>query len=211
MESNNQDRAGQEPARRRLSTDQRRQELIEVAVDLLGGEPSAAFSMDEVAKRSGASRALLYHYFASRQELIRAVVTHESAALRTALEDAEFPDALDAYLAYADTHPHGYRLLHGGTLQADLEVTTTIEQTRTQIEQAVLAHLRIINVNELDRLAVRGWTGSVIAVCLEWAGNGQLSRGAVHALLMRTLPTPTSPNGPKTQIEVESRPQSSLR
>ncbi|WP_052500023.1 TetR/AcrR family transcriptional regulator [Enteractinococcus helveticum] len=195
MVSNSRGRAGHERARRRLSTDQRRQELIEVAVDLLGSEPLTAFSMDEVAKRSGASRALLYHYFASKRELIRAVVAHESAALRTVLEGAELPEALDAYLAYADTHPHGYRLLHGGTLQADPEVAATIEQTRTQIERAVLTHLRIGKVIELDRLAVRGWTGSVIAICLEWGGNEHVSRGAVHALLMRTLPIPTRIDG----------------
>ena len=179
-------------SRRRLSTDQRRQELIDAAFQLLGDEPTAEFSMEEVAQRAGASRALLYHYFTSKQELIRAVVARESAALGAALENADLPGALDAYLAYVDAHPHGYRLLHGGTLLADLEVKTTIEQTRAQIERSVAAHLRITNATALDQLAVRGWTGMVIAVCLEWAGSDQPSRDEVHTLLMQTLPTATS-------------------
>ena len=204
MVSSSEGEAVASPPRRRLSTDQRRQELIDAAIQLLGDEPTAGFSMDEVARRAGASRALLYHYFASKQELIRAVVAHESAALGAALEDTDLPDALDAYLAYVDAHPHGYRLLHGGTLLADPEVKTTIEQTRAQIERSVAAHLRITNATELDQLAVRGWTGAVIAVCLEWAGTDQPNRDAVHTLLMQTLPTSTNADrdqGPRQDQE----------
>ena len=50
--------------------------------------------MDEVAKRSGASRPLLYHYFSSKQELIRAVVAHESATLAGSIDSAKLPEAL---------------------------------------------------------------------------------------------------------------------
>ena len=125
--------------------------------------------MDEVAKRSGASRPLLYHYFSSKQELIRAVVAHESATLAGSIDSAKLPEALDAYLDYVESHPHGYRLLHGGPLQADREVKTTVEQTRTLIENEVISHLGIEKPTELTRLAVRGWTGYVIAVCMEWA------------------------------------------
>ena len=194
MASNNKGELAHSSARRRLSTDQRRQELVGAAAELLGTEPMAVFSMDAVAERAGASRALLYHYFASKRELIRAVVAHESAALATSLDCADLPGALDAYLAYADAHPDGYRLLHGGALQTDPEIKERVEQTRAQIERAVLAHLRIPNATEVERLAVRGWIGSVIAVCMEWVGQGQPSRRAVHALLLQTLPARTDPD-----------------
>ena len=151
--------------------------------------------MDEVAKRAAASRPLLYHYFASKQELIRAVVSQESATLSGALEATNLPEALDAYLGYADSHPHGYQLLHGGPLQADLEVKATVEQTRTTIEEAVIAHLGIAEPTELTRLAVRGWTGFVIAVCLKWVGSDRPLRDEVHALLIQALPTPASGDG----------------
>lgn len=188
----------QGPARRRLSTDQRRQELIEATIELLGTEPVASFSMDEVARRANASRALLYHYFASKQELIRAAVTHESEALQTTLDATDLSDALDAYLTYAHTHPHGYRLLHEGTLQADPEIKATVEQTRSKIERAVIRRLRISNPTELERLAVRGWTGFVIAVCLEWAGTQHLPQQAIHSLLLKahTAMMPANGNRP---------------
>lgn len=195
MTSNKKGRAARVSQRRRLSTDQRRQELIDTAIGLLGSEPVDAFSMDEVARRAGASRPLLYHYFTSKQELIRAVVAHESATLAGTLEATTLPEALDAYLSYVNSHPHGYQLLHGGPLQADPEVKATVEQTRTTIEKSVIAHLGIENPTELARLAVRGWTGYVIAVCLEWAGNDQPRPDEVRDLLLRALPTPARGGG----------------
>lgn len=199
MTSNSGGRAGRTSHRRRLSTVQRRQELIDTAVELLGNEPVDAFSMDEVAKRSGASRPLLYHYFSSKQELIRAVVAHESATLAGSIDSAKLPEALDAYLDYVESHPHGYRLLHGGPLQADREVKTTVEQTRTLIENEVISHLGIEKPTELTRLAVRGWTGYVIAVCMEWAGSDSTRRDEIHDLLIQALPTPTNASSIKSQ------------
>jgi len=174
--------------RRRLSTDQRRREFIHSATELLGTNPAVTFSMNEVAQRAGASRALLYHYFPSKQELIRAVVAQESADLGEALEAKDLNDALDAYLRYVEAHPVGYRLLHDGALQADPEVKATIEQARAKIEHAVRTKLGITSPTELTRLAIRGWTGFVVAVCLEWAKSNQPRREEVHALLFRALP-----------------------
>ncbi|MFV0406926.1 MAG: TetR/AcrR family transcriptional regulator [Propioniciclava sp.] len=211
MASNSGDRAGRTSHRRRLTTDQRRQELIGTAVELLGNEPGDAFSMDEVAKRSGVSRPLLYHYFASKQELIRAVVAHESAMLAYSINSARLPEALDAYLDYVDSHPHGYRLLHGGPLQADREVKTIVERTRTLIENAVIAHLGIEKPTELTRLAVRGWTGYVIAVCMEWEGSNSTHRDEIHDLFIQALPTPTNASSIKSQTAAATPNRNELR
>lgn len=189
MKSNNEGRVVTAMSRRRLSTDQRRQEVINAAAELLGTEPLTVFSMDEVAKRAGASRALLYHYFSSKQELIRAAVAHESAVLDDMLEGLGLPEALDAYLRYVSSHSHGYRLLHDGPLQADPEVKAMVEQARSRIEQVVEEHLGMAPANDLTRLAVRGWTGFVISVCLDWASRQQPPQEAVLALLLDALPT----------------------
>lgn len=191
MPSNSKHQATVSP-RRRLSTDQRRQELINATTELLGTNPSVTFSMDEVAQRAEASRALLYHYFPSKQELIRAVVAQESTDLGEALEAKDLNDALDAYLRYVESHPVGYRLLHDGALQADPEVKATIEQARAKIEHAVETQLGITSPTELTRLAVRGWTGFVVAVCLEWAKSNQPRREEVHTLLFKALPSTTT-------------------
>ncbi|WP_168627564.1 MULTISPECIES: TetR/AcrR family transcriptional regulator [unclassified Cryobacterium] len=173
--------------RRRLTTEQRRLELIRSAAQLLGTRPYEDVSIDEIAEHAGASRALLYHYFPSKQELAREVVQHESTALRAAIEGQDLPAALAAYLDYVESHPDGYRLLHEGALRLDSEIRGVISESREHVERIVLELLGTTNPGPAARLAVRGWTGFVIAICLEWINDSGIDRRTVEAILTRSL------------------------
>ena len=175
------------PVRRRLRTEQRRLELIRSAAQLLGTRPYDDVSTDEIAEHAGASRALLYHYFPSKQELAHEVVQHESTALRAAIEGRELSAALAAYLDYVESHPDGYRLLHEGALRLDSEIRGVLSESREHIERIVLELLGTPNPDPAMRLAVRGWTGFVIAVCLEWVNDSSIERQTVEAVLTRSL------------------------
>jgi AcrR family transcriptional regulator len=61
-------------ARRRFSVGERSDELINAALELLSSRPATEVSVDDVATSAGASRALLYHYFGSKQELYLAAL-----------------------------------------------------------------------------------------------------------------------------------------
>ncbi|MEO5878040.1 MAG: helix-turn-helix domain-containing protein, partial [Streptosporangiaceae bacterium] len=54
---------------RRLSSDQRREELIEAAVGLFGQGPENEVSIDDIVALAGTSRSSFYRYFDSRDEL----------------------------------------------------------------------------------------------------------------------------------------------
>ena len=54
---------------RRLSPDARREELIAVALELFSTTPPEQLSLEDVAAAAGVSRALLYRYFSSLNEL----------------------------------------------------------------------------------------------------------------------------------------------
>lgn len=71
-------------ARRRLSVGERRDELINAALELLSSRAATEVSMDDVAASAGASRALIYHYFGSKQELYLEAL-HRAAGDLTAL------------------------------------------------------------------------------------------------------------------------------
>ena len=181
------------PERRRLTTEQRRHELIKAAAHLFGTRPYDDVSIDEIAEAAGASRALLYHYFASKQQLVRAVVEHESTALRAAIQGQELSSALAAYLDYVESHPHGYRLLHQGALGFDGEIRAMITESREHIERIVLDRLHSSGAGVETRLAIRGWTGFAITVCLDWINDSSIDRQTVESVLMRSLDqlTPT--------------------
>ena len=50
-------------ARRRLSPEDRRAELLALGAEVFGKRPYDEVRIDEIAERAGVSRALMYHYF----------------------------------------------------------------------------------------------------------------------------------------------------
>jgi len=105
----------------------RRDTLAEIRVRALAqiadGGPSAV-SLNAIAKAMGMSGPAIYRYFASRDELLSALVAEGYAELVTTLETAEAAarrrrpagrlDAVaDAYRAWALAHPHRYAMLFG--------------------------------------------------------------------------------------------------
>src|SRR4051794_24944811 len=60
---------------RRLSPEARREQLAQIAQDLIAADGYASFSLDAVAERAGVTRNLLYHYFPrGRLDLLLAAI-----------------------------------------------------------------------------------------------------------------------------------------
>lgn len=53
--------------RRRMGVDERRQQLIGVALDLFSRRSPEDVSIDEIAAAAGISRPLVYHYFPGKR------------------------------------------------------------------------------------------------------------------------------------------------
>ncbi len=66
--------------RRRMSVEERRRQLIGVALDLFSRRSPDKVSLDEIAAAAGISRPLVYHYFPGKLSLYE-------AALRRAADD----------------------------------------------------------------------------------------------------------------------------
>jgi AcrR family transcriptional regulator len=61
----------------RLRTEEKRQEIIRIAAQLFDEQGYERASMSVIAARLGGSKATLYGYFASKAELLRAVLDHD--------------------------------------------------------------------------------------------------------------------------------------
>jgi AcrR family transcriptional regulator len=99
----------------RLAADERREQLIELGLELLGQRPYDQISITELAKAAGISKGLLYHYFPTKADFVIAVLQHsreqldERLALDSSLSPAAAIDAsLDAFLGYAEEHATGF-------------------------------------------------------------------------------------------------------
>lgn len=79
-----------------------RQRIVQAAAQLVAEQGAAATTLDDVGARAGASRSQLYHYFADRDDLLRAVVaTTADAVLAGQDEHLARLDRIEALEAWA--------------------------------------------------------------------------------------------------------------
>ncbi len=187
-----------EPVRTRLQVDVRRQQLLELGLELFGNQTYDELSIDEIARRAGVSKGLLYHYFPSKRAFYVASVRE---AARQLLEETDIdehgtgpePDpagvriALRAFLGYVSRRRVAYAFLLRGGIGTDPEVAKIIEDTRQALVDRTLARLSRFGARPEDpatRLRLRGWLGYLEASSLDWADREEVDLDAFLELLL---------------------------
>ncbi|MFJ4772073.1 TetR/AcrR family transcriptional regulator [Streptomyces uncialis] len=187
--------------RRRLSTEERREQLLSVGSRLFADSPYDDVWIERVAGIAGVSRGLLYHYFPTKRDFFAAVVERESARmLRLTAADPGVPvreqitAGLDVFLGYVQTHAHGFRAFHRAEAAGDPVVRAAYRAGLAAQERQITAALaadpgiaRITPDPAVLRIAVRGWLAFMVAVCLDWLDEPGLSREQVRDLCARAL------------------------
>ncbi|GHB66210.1 TetR family transcriptional regulator [Streptomyces viridiviolaceus] len=190
-----------ERTRRRLSTEERREQLLSVGARLFSESPYDDVWIERVAEMAGVSRGLLYHYFPTKRDFFAAVVERESARMlrMTAAVPGvpvreQLTAGLDAYLEYVEAHAHGYRAFHRADAAGDQAVRRVYRESLAAQERQILAALTadpefgpVFRERADVRLAVRGWLAFTTAVCLEWLRGPELTREQVRDLCARAL------------------------
>jgi AcrR family transcriptional regulator len=183
-----------EPAYRRLDVDERRARLLDVGARLFTTHSYGALSMAKIAREAGISKALLYHYFPSKQELFRATLAQAADDLRVAVApDPSAPPAhqliasLDAYLAWIDDHRDAYANLLQTALTVE-EVRELVDAQRERTAQAIISGVFAGGAQPpAAPAAVRGWLWFMDGACLEWIARDAIDREALRNLLVGTL------------------------
>ncbi|MEU6383778.1 TetR/AcrR family transcriptional regulator [Streptomyces bauhiniae] len=190
-----------ERARRRLSTEERREQLLAVGARLFSESPYDDVWIERVAEIAGVSRGLLYHYFPTKRDFFAAVVERESermlrmtAAVPGVPVREQLGAGLDAYLGYVEAHAHGFRAFHRADAAGDQAVRRVYQRALAAQERQILAALAAdpefgpaFEGSPQARLAVRGWLAFTTAVCLEWLREGEPGREQVRELCARAL------------------------
>ncbi|MFF3846812.1 TetR/AcrR family transcriptional regulator [Streptomyces sp. NPDC002328] len=189
--------------RRRLSTEERREQLLSVGARLFSEDPYDEVRIEQVAEIAEVSRGLLYHYFPTKRDFFAAVVERESermlrltAAVPGVPVREQLAAGLDAYLEYVHAHAHGYRAFHRADAAGDQAVRRVYRRALAAQEEQILTALAadpefgpLFGQRADVRLAVRGWLAFITAVCLEWLrGEREApSREQVRELCARAL------------------------
>jgi len=152
-------------------------------------------SMSMIAREAGISKALLYHYFPSKQAYF--VATLEGAA--TELADRVLPDdgeppraqlesALDAWLSWVEDNGGTYAKLMRSAHSA-AEVRELIDGVRDATTRAIADRLLEGAADDpAVRNAINGWLWFMDGACLDWVRHRDLGRDHVRTVLLDALP-----------------------
>jgi AcrR family transcriptional regulator len=182
------------PAYRRLDVDERRAQLVALGERLFTSYAYSELSMAKIAKEAGISKALLYHYFPSKQAYFEATLqaAAEDLVARTQPDDALAPAAqleasLDAYLAWIGEHREAYSKLMVTAGEVP-EIRAMVEEVRHGTADRILSGVVGDGpVPPAARTAVRGWLWFMDGAALDWIAHDDVSRDELRGLLIGTL------------------------
>jgi AcrR family transcriptional regulator len=180
------------PAYTRLEVEERRRRLLELGAELFARHAYEELSMARIAREAGISKALLHHYFPSKQAYFAATLEQAAAELAARIEPdpaqpplEQLATSLDAYLGWVERHADAYSKLIR-SVGAVPEVRELVERVRDETAARILAGLAPEPSPAL-RAAVRGWLWFMDGAVLDWLDHRDLDRSQLHALLLGTL------------------------
>jgi AcrR family transcriptional regulator len=188
--------------RTRLAPAQRREQLLDLGIELLGVRRLEDMSIDALAEEAGISRGLLYHYFSGKRDFHLAVLrrmAEQVVAITAPVQDADpgqqLVRSLGAYLDFVAANRDAYEAFVRAAAAGDAEYQCIYEEARGALTDrifdhagpAVLAGLGITDTPAV-RMMVRGWSAMVEDVVLAWLRDGRgLRRDALLEHLAASL------------------------
>jgi AcrR family transcriptional regulator len=187
--------------RGRMSTEERREQLLGAGVELLASRPYDEVSTEEIARAAGVSKGLLYHYFPTKRDfLLAAIERGEQALAELTAPDPDLPPAeqlgasLDRFLGFVDEHKAAYAAIFRSRGGGDAAIQAALESGRRQRMDAVIDSLASWEAipgaaarTPALETAVQGWFFFVEGAVLRWLERRDLGRDELRDLLGLTL------------------------
>ncbi|WP_151482185.1 TetR/AcrR family transcriptional regulator [Streptomyces albicerus] len=178
--------------RRRMGVDERRQQLIGVALELFSRRSPDEVSIDEIASAAGISRPLVYHYFPGKLSLYEAALKRASDDLAERfVEPQEGPlgarllRVMRRFFDFVDEHGPGFAaLMRGGPAVGSTNTNALIDGVRQAAYLQILAHLRIDDPPARLELVIRSWISLAESTALIWLDGRRIPRTELEAQLV---------------------------
>lgn len=180
----------------RLTPDQRRQQLVGIGLQMLADRSLDELSTDEVARRAGISRGLLFHYFDSKRDFYRAVVRAACDRFTAAtepdgsLEPVAWMRAFIAgFVAYVLEHRQVYLALVRGAAGSHPTVSDIVGATRETVARRVHDGRRRLGMPDAPQaeLATRAWMAFAEEAVTTWPAEQPGARDELCAFIESSL------------------------
>jgi len=188
-----------------MGVEERRQQLIGVALELFSRRSPDEVSIDEIASAAGISRPLVYHYFPGKLSLYEAALKRASDDLAGRfVEPHEGPlgarllRVMRRFFDFVDDHGPGFSALMRGGPAVSVDgvrsaagnassTNALIDAVRQEAYVQMLSHLDLKAEEAPARLelVIRSWISLVESTALIWLDGRRVPRGELEAQLVR--------------------------
>ena len=169
---------------RRMSPERRREQLIEVALEIYGRMPPEQVTVDDVTGAADVSRALFYRYFRGMDEL-------HVAALSTIVDEMidrismpagesvadQLRSAVGEFIGVVERHAGAYvALLRSGSVISTDQTDAIVDGVRDHIVALLRERGGIADPSPLMSMTLRGWVALVEGSSLTWLQERRVPR-----------------------------------
>ncbi|GAA2687210.1 MULTISPECIES: TetR/AcrR family transcriptional regulator [Streptomyces] len=178
--------------RRRMGVEERRQQLIGVALDLFSRRSPDEVSIDEIASAAGISRPLVYHYFPGKLSLYEAALQRASDDLADRFVEprqgplgARLLRVMGRYFDFVDEHGPGFSaLMRGGPAVGSTTTNALVDSVRQAAYVQILSHLDVTEPPARLELVVRSWISLAESTALLWLDGRRIPRAELETQLV---------------------------
>lgn len=134
------------PPRRRLSAAERRERILAAAQEVFAQNGYHGSSLDDIAKASGTSKALIYEHFGSKRELHEVLINEHASELARRFAanaaaglvgEVRLRTGIDVFFAWVEERREAWRALFRDA--ADPELAPLIDRLQGQATRAIVA------------------------------------------------------------------------
>jgi AcrR family transcriptional regulator len=170
------------PPAARLPAARRRQQLLDVALEVFGELGFHPASMNDVAEAAGVTKPVLYQHFRSKRELYKQVlsdvgdqlldaITKATAAAKSPHEQVEL--GFVAYFRFVEANEPAFRVLFGGGTRRDEEFAAQVALVEGAIAEAIAALIDVEGLTGMQRRQLaHGLVGLAEGTSRLWMDEG---------------------------------------
>ena len=184
-----------------MGVEERRQQLIGVALELFSQRSPDDVSIDEIASAAGISRPLVYHYFPGKLSLYEAALRRAAHDLASRFDEpqegplgARLLRVMRRFFDFVDDHGPGFAaLMRGGpavtvggadSIRTASATNALIDSVRQAAYEQIVSHLGVTDPPARLELVVRSWISLAESTALIWLDGRRIPRTELESQLV---------------------------
>jgi AcrR family transcriptional regulator len=185
------------PHATRLPAARRRQQLLDVALEVFGEHGFHPASMNDMAEAAGVTKPVLYQHFRSKRDLYREVLTNVGGQLLEEITKAttaatsrhqQVELGFRAYFLWVSSNEAAFRVLFGGGTRRDEEFAEQVAILESAIADAIATLIDVKGLEDVQRRQLaHGLVGLAEGASRKWMADGAEEPPEVLARLVADL------------------------